>query len=356
MDFEPDYRHIVTAANNKRPSRLPVYEHYISTLIMEKALGKSFADLESGEGSELREFFVNFCRFFKEMTYDTVSYEFCITEILPDHGAIMGGRPGPIQNRQDFESYPWDELPQMYWQQAGKKFDMMCECLPAGMKAIGGIGNGVLEISEDLVGFEYLSYMQADNPELFARLYRRIGDLMVTIWSRFLQRYSEHFCVCRVGDDLGHKTATLVAPDTIVTHVVRQYRRVISLVHKAQRPFLWHSCGNIFEVMEPVIQAGIDCKHSNEDVIAPFEEWIGRYGNRIGLFGGIDVDVLCQNTPEEIYEKALDKGRLYRKATSGYALGSGNSIPDYVPLEGYLAMLRAAQQIRVNEEKSDTHL
>ena len=356
MDFEPDYRHITTAARNKRPSRLPVYEHYISPLIMEKALGKSFADLESGEGSDLKEFFINFCRFFKEMTYDTVSYEFCITEILPDHGAIMGGRPGPIQNQRDFETYPWDELPQIYWQKAEKKFDMMCECLPKGMKAIGGIGNGVLEISEDLVGFEYLSYMQADNPELFAQLYCRIGDLMVTIWTYFLQRYAEHFCVCRVGDDLGHKTATLLAPDTIVTHIVPQYRRVISLIHKAERPFLWHSCGNIFEVMEPVIKAGIDCKHSNEDVIAPFEEWISRYGSRIGLFGGIDVDVLCTKTPDEIYEKVLDKGGLYRKAANGYALGSGNSIPDYVPLEGYLAMLRAAQQIRLNEEKSEIHL
>ncbi|MHC4739196.1 MAG: uroporphyrinogen decarboxylase family protein [Planctomycetota bacterium] len=356
MDFEPDYRHITTAANNKRPSRLPVYEHYISPLIMEKALGKSFAALESGGDCDLREFFINFCRFFKEMTYDTVSYEFCITEILPDHGAIMGGRPGPIQNRRDFESYPWDELPQMYWQKAEKKFDMLCECLPAGMKALGGIGNGILEISEDLVGFEYLSYMQADNPELFAQLYCRIGDLMVTIWTYFLHRYAEHFCVCRVGDDLGHKTATLLAPNTIVTHIVRQYHRVISLIHKAKRPFLWHSCGNIFEVMEPVIKAGIDCKHSNEDVIAPFEEWINRYGRRIGLFGGIDVDVLCTNTPDEIYEKVLDKGRLYRNTANGYALGSGNSIPDYVPLEGYLAMLRAAQQIRVNEEKLGTHL
>ena len=108
--------------------------------------------------------------------------------------------------------------------------------------------------------------------------------------------------------------------------------------------------------MEPVIQAGIDCKHSNEDVIAPFEEWINRYGSRIGLFGGIDVDVLCTNTPDEIYEKVLDKGRLYRNTANGYALGSGNSIPDYVPLEGYLAMLRAAQQIRVNEERAEIHI
>ena len=37
-----------------------------------------------------------------------------------------------------------------------------------------------------------------------------------------------------------------------------------------------------------------------------------------------------------------------RQQTNGYALGSGNSIPDYVPVEGYLAMVRAAQHIRAN--------
>ena len=87
------------------------------------------------------------------MTYDTVSYEVCITEILPGHGAIMGGK-GPIQNRADFERYPWDELPARYWALAEPKFDALRRHLPPGMKALGGVGNGVFEISEDLVGFE----------------------------------------------------------------------------------------------------------------------------------------------------------------------------------------------------------
>jgi len=354
MGFEPDYRNIVAAASNSRPSRLPLYEHQISPVIMENILDKhlmSFADLMAGSESGLREFFTDYCRFYKEMTYDTVSFEFPVVEILPGHGAIMGGRPGPIQNRNDFDAYPWDELPEVFWQKAQRWFDMLSKCMPAGMKAIGGVGYGVFEVSEDLVGFEYLGYMQADDPQLFAQIYRKIGDLMVGIWTRLLKQYSDCFCVCRVGDDLGFKTGTLLAPQTIVAHIIPQYRRIISLVHKAGKPFLLHSCGNIFAVMEQIIDAGIDAKHSNEDVIAPFEEWLTRYGSKIGLFGGIDVDVLCQSSPEEVYEQVLTKGRLYRDTARGFALGSGNSIPDYVPIEGYLAMVRAVQQLRLQEEK-----
>jgi len=353
MDFEPDYRNIVDAASNKRPPRLPLYEHQISPLIMEKILNKplmSFEDLQTCDKSDLRQFFNDVCRFYKEMTYDTVSFEFPVVEILPGHGAIMGGRPGPIQNRNDFDAYPWDELSEVFWQKAQRWFDILSKYMPAGMKAIGGVGYGVFEVSEDLVGFEYLGYMQADDPQLFAQIYRKIGDLMVGIWTRLLQQYSECFCVCRVGDDLGFKTGTLLAPETITAHIIPQYRRIISLVHKAGKPFLLHSCGNIFAVMEQIIDAGIDAKHSNEDVIAPFDEWLTRYGSKIGLFGGIDVDVLCQSSPEEVYEQVLTKGLLYRDTARGFALGSGNSIPDYVPIEGYLAMVRAAQQLRLQEQ------
>ena len=349
MPFQPDYRNIVDAANNKRPARLPVYEHIIDVAFMEKALNRSFAELQRGDDADLHEFFRHFCGFFKEMTYDTVSFEVCITNTLPEKGALCGGKPGPIQNRRDFENYPWDELAERYWKVADRQFDMLGKSLPEGMKAIGGIGNGIFEISEDMVGFEYLCYMQTDDPQLFAELYRNIGDLMVEIWTKFLQQYSKFYAVCRFGDDLGFKTGTLPAPSTLVTHVNPQYRRVIDLVHKAGFPFLLHCCGNIFDVMESIIDTGIDAKHSNEDVIAPFTRWIDNYNDRIGLFGGIDVDLLCQNTPDEVYEHIVSEGEKFRKKANGYALGSGNSIPHYVPVDGFLAMIRAAQKIREKE-------
>jgi len=349
MPFQPDYRHLLDVLNNKRPARLPLYEHIISPVIMERILAARFADLWSGDETDVREFFTHYCRFFKEMTYDTVSFEVCIVSILPDGGAIMGGRPGPIQSRADFEKYPWDELPHRYWNLAGRQFEALGECLPAGMKAVGGVGNGVFEISEDLVGFEYLAYMMADDPQLFRDLYRRIGDLMVEIWTVFLERYADHFAICRFGDDLGFKTSTLVSPRTIREHVIPQYRRVIGPIHDSNHPFLWHSCGNIFSIMDDVIEIGIDAKHSNEDVIAPFDKWISLYGDRIGLLGGVDVDLLCLKTPEDVLKQVVELGQKFRNQARGYALGSGNSIPDYVPIEGYLAMVKAAQQIRQNE-------
>lgn len=64
---------------------------------------------------------------------------------------------------------------------------------------------------------------------------------------------------------------------------------------------------------------------------------------RIGLFGGIDMDRLCRMKPADVREFTVSEAGRFRRTAKGYALGSGNSIPDYVPVEGYLAMIEGAK-------------
>lgn len=348
MTFEPDYRHFADVMQNKRPARLPLYEHLVNAASMEKILNVRFAGLENGDSRDQAEYFRQHCRFFREMTYDTVSYEVCIGGALPGSIAICGGQ-GPIQCRADFEAYPWSDLPARYWRLALPRLDALVAALPPGMKAVGGVGHGVFELAECLVGLEHLPLIEVDDPELYADLFRAIGDLMCAIWAEFMPRYGHHFVACRFGDDLGFKSSLLTNPGTVRTHIIPQYRRVVDIVHAGGNRLLWHSCGCIFEIMEDVLAVGIDAKHSNEDAIAPFDRWIADYGDRIGLLGGFDMGFLCANGPDVIHDQVLELGRRYRKSAHGYALGSGNSIPDYVPSENYLAMVRAAQDLRREE-------
>ena len=343
--FEPDYNHFADVMRNVRPARLPIYEHIICTEIMEEIQGRKFADLWNGDDDDVNEFFRTYCEFFQQMTYDVVSFEFCISSVFPNAGALGGGA-GPIQTRADFEAYPWDRIPEMFWAQGGEKIAAFTDNLPAGMKGVGGVGNGVFELAEDLVGLEYLPFIQVDDPELYADIFRKVGDIMCAIWGELLKRHKDSFVVCRFGDDLGFKSSLLTNPSTVREHIFPQYKRLIALFHGSGMPFLYHSCGCIFEVMDEIIELGIDAKHSNEDSIAPFERWINDYGERIGLIGGFDMDFLCSANEQEVYEKVLEEGRRFRVMAKGYALGSGNSIPAYVPTANYLAMVRAAQEIR----------
>lgn len=346
--FIPDYRHLEKVLENEKARRLPLYEHHIDLPFISKYLGREIA-LQGNQPEDYNHFYHQVISFWKEMTYDAFDHEAAICDIYPDHGAIIGGRPGPIQTRADFNRYPFDEIPQIFWSKYEPHLEAIRHVMPPGMKAYGGCGYGIFESAQDLVGFEPLCIMQYLDPDLFRDLFTRIGDLYVELWSAMAARYSDIFVFYRMGDDLGYKNSTMLSPETIREFILPQYKRVIDIVHSSGKKFLLHSCGCIFDVMDDLLALGIDAKHSNEDQIAPFDTWAEKYGDRIGLLGGIDVNTLCLKSYDEIYREVLEKGTRYREKCKGYALGSGNSIPGYVPVEGFAAMIDAAREIRLNE-------
>ena len=82
----------------------------------------------------------------------------------------------------------------------------------------------------------------------------------------------------------------------------------------------------------------IDALHSFEDQCCPVINYKKKYGSRIGIIGGVDVDKLCRLNEESlrkyirnILNVCMEDGR--------YALGSGNSITNYIPIKNYLIML-----------------
>ncbi len=349
-DFQPDYRNILEVLYNKKPKRLPLYEHHIDVPFISKYLNKEIA-LQGNKPVDYENYYSKIIHFWKDMTYDAFDYEAAICDIYPEHGAILGGRPGPIQNRDDFNNYPFEEIPDIFWNTYTPHLEALRKVIPPGMKAYGGCGYGIFESSQDLVGFEYLCTMQFLDPELFRDIFQKIGDLYVKLWSELIKKYDDLFVFYRMGDDLGFKTSTLLAPDTIKEHILPQYKRVIDLVHQSGKKFLLHSCGNIFSIMDDIIDLKIDAKHSNEDQIAPFEKWIELYNDKIGLFGGIDVNYLSLNTYDDVYEIVLEKGTRYRNMAKGYGIGSGNSIPDFVSTDGFKGMIDAVIEIRRREDQ-----
>ena len=345
-NFQPDYNNILSAAKNIEAPRLPLYEHIICNEIMEVVLGRKFSEFIWGDQKEVNEYFKNYCEFFKTMGYDTVSFEACIGQIMPGSGALGGHKDGVIKTREDFEKYPWDEVEELYFGKFSTLFNGLRNNMPAGMKAIGGVGNGIFECVQEIVGYTELCYISVDDRELYRDLFFKVGETNAKIWARFLKEFGDIYCVCRFGDDLGFKSTTLLAAEDIKDFIIPKYKAIVDIVHSHNKPFLLHSCGCIFEVMDDIINlAHIDAKHSNEDQIARFPVWVEKYGDKIGNFGGIDTDAVCRLSKAEMKEYILE---VVNKCVGhgGFAFGSGNSIPAYVPVDGYLNMVETIREYR----------
>jgi uroporphyrinogen decarboxylase len=99
-----------------------------------------------------------------------------------------------------------------------------------------------------------------------------------------------------------------------------------------------HTCGNVYGVMDDLIALGIDAKHSFEDKIMPVEEVYKKWGDKVALIGGVDMDLVAQGPEAAIRKRTREV--LDACAPKGhYVLGTGNSVANYLPLQNYQAML-----------------
>jgi uroporphyrinogen decarboxylase len=241
-----------------------------------------------------------------------------------------------IHDRASFQAYSWPDPDKCDF----GNLEHVAAALEPGMKIIVFGPCGVLENVMAIVGYEMLCLMLADDPDLVREVFDAVGSRLYRYYEIALQHPAVGAVI--INDDWGFATQTMFSPDQMRQYVFPWHQRMVELAHRANRPAILHSCGQLEAIWEDIIEVlRYDGKHSYEDKILPVEEAYERYGRRIAILGGIDLDYVCRRTPQEV--EARSRAMLERAATRGaYALGTGNSVPEYVPPVNYFAMIRAA--------------
>lgn len=320
---EPDFNNILKVLRRETPDRPTLFEFYINNKVSEILSGMScHSEWDSAWNYEMN---------IKAM--GAAGYDYITMHASPFwFPQKPEGQGFMIWDEASLEAYPFQDPDEEErgWLGACEKI------LPKGMKVIVFGPGGVLENVIQVMGYENICYMLYDDPPLLERIFREFGERLV----RYYEICLGYDCVGAVisNDDWGFNTGTLFSPEDLRKYVFPYHRRIAALAHKAGRPAILHSCGNLESVMDDIIDdMGFDGKHSYEDKIMPVEESYRRYGDRIAILGGVDLDFVARRTPAEIRERCQGLARL--TGYKGYGLGTGNSIPDYIPFENFAAMV-----------------
>jgi len=283
------------------------------------------------------QFWKIYVDFWVGMGYDNVPLEIGLNCPMPaGHGAQSEESEAKVVFRsiEDFEKYPWpdDSSPINF-----APFEAASKFLPPGIKIVGGVGGGPYEWASRMLGVVGLSYALVDQPELVKLVFERLGRLHLSGVTQIASMDSVG--ALRQGDDLGFKTSTFLSPAQLREYVFPIYTRMAAAAHAAGKPFILHSCGNLGRVYNDLIDTcKIDAKHSFEETIMPVEDFKALYGKRITPIGGLDVDLICRGTPDEI--RAYTRRKIELCFADGhYALGTGNSLTNYMPVENYMIVI-----------------
>ncbi len=334
--YEPDFNQLLKVLRREKPDRPVLFEYFTNGPLNEYLAGRKNTDPEN-----LEETIKITIEAFTNAGYDyiTIPTRFYgglkfVTAFHDQKSTVSQNEGSLISDRASFESYPWPDPEKGDFD----TFNRMAPLLHKKMKFIAPGPGGVLENVIDLVGFERLCYLLFEDEQLVQDIFDAVGSRLLRFYEIISQIESVGALI--VNDDWGFKTQTMLDPDSMHRYLFPWHKRIVEAIHLNGKPAILHSCGNLDAVMDFLIDdLKYDAKHSWEDIICPVEEGWKRWGGRIAILGGIDMDFLIRRTPEEIHHRATEILKL--TGSKGYALGSGNSIPAFVPIENYMAMIKA---------------
>lgn len=355
---QPDARRFINILMGREKSaRVPLVEYIVDDVVMRPIvtdlLGRQWAP-EAADRESQKAYLDNFIALWQQLGYDFVRFEralaFPVKQMVePDpvpgsdkQRAWADEHEGSIRTWDDFERYPWPTVEQMDF----FPFEYLNAHLPEGMGLMSSHGGGVFEHLSWIMSFEGLCRALYEDRPLVEAVANRLGELMTGFYQHLLDL--DHLIAVFPGDDMGFRTGPLISPKDLRALILPWHKRFAAMAHAKGLPYFLHSCGDVLKIMDDLIDdVGINGKHSYEDVIIPAPEFQTRYGDRIAVLGGMDVNILAAATPAQVRERA--RFLLETCGSRGrYALGSGNSIPSYVPPENYLAMLDEAFEVQVS--------
>jgi len=334
--YAPDFGRLKRVLLGGKADRVPLMELGIDEGVMGQFIGRPIQTLEDK------------IDFYRRAGYDYIKLAPVINmnpgAALPQNGlrqsaasALDRARTwgteskGVITSWEEFERFQWAEVNDA----ALRWFDAAEKAMPAEMRVIGQYGD-IFTFTWEFMGFETFSFALVENPELVAAVFDRVGSIIYALFARMAEY--ETVGGLFYSDDIAYFSGLMISPATLRRYLFPWMRKIAALCRERQMPFLYHSDGKLWEILDELIEVGVTTLQPIEPKAMEIREVKEKYGSRLGLVGSVDMDLLARGEPEAIRATVCslieEVGRR-----GGYCVGSGNSIPNYIPVANFRAML-----------------
>jgi uroporphyrinogen decarboxylase len=350
---------VLTALDSKKPDRVPVFELLIdeaSILKLAKLVLDDSIDTENIKTKFGEESYDNLelhCRLAEELELDSITAVFSTgLENIDENIAVdrfgtkyhlsEHGQPlpfeGPINSIED-----------------AKGFDMTKgigeEDFDRPKYVIGRVGSqrAVLLLLSDPFklswklrgGMENLLIDYALDPELVHR--------MASISTDYNLAAIDHAATIGIDaiameGDLAGSTNLIMSPGHFKEYIRPYLEKIVSYAHKKGLKIIKHSDGNIWQILDDLVEIGFDGIHPIQPQCMDIGEVKEYLKDKACIIGNIDCQELLPNgSPGEVDEVVKETIKTAAPG-GGYIISSSNSIHPGVKPENYVALVNAAHK------------
>lgn len=205
-------------------------------------------------------------------------------------------------------------------------------------------GVNVFEMMHPVCGHEYMLLGMAMDPDWVRDMCRVFADLTIRLMEILFAEVGQPDGIF-FFEDMGFKDKPFMSPRMYREIIWPSHKRTFDFCHARGLPVVVHSCGYVEPLVPGLIEAGMDCLQAME-VKAGMDllRLKAQFGDRIALFGGMDIRALETNDRSAV-DAELSRKLPAAMAGGGYILHTDHSVSTRVRYETYKYFLERGRQI-----------
>jgi len=192
------------------------------------------------------------------------------------------------------------------------------------------------------VGMEEFLVKMLTEPEFVEQAVSVYVDRSITYFKAMLDAGAD---AVMTTDDYSDNQGPIMGADLFRKFILPGIQRQCDAIHNLGGYFIKHTDGNLWAVLDDLVDIGIDGWHGiQRNIGMDLGELKKRYGSRLCFFGGVNAETLITGGKDDVRREV--KTAIQQAAPGGgLVLATSNVVPPGATYENYRAMRDAIQEL-----------
>ena len=202
------------------------------------------------------------------------------------------------------------------------------------------LGFSLFERAWTLRGMENLLMDFYDHPAFVRELLNTIADYNI---EQITEAMKYDIDAVHFGDDWGQQHGLIMGPVLWREFIYPVLKRMYRVVRDAGMYVSIHSCGDVDELFDDLIDIGLNCFNPFQPEVMDVHYLVKEYRGRLAFHGGLSTQrTLPYGTVENVRSEVAELIEL--GSEGGFIISPAHSVEGDVPLENMLAFIEMAKE------------